>query len=240
MAPGPSANEGWSSQSNIRLSAEYSMSLFKTKVDAPLQNHEGVVLLNLPVLIFLQGHVISCFKCKVNPNSSWKHLKCALQTLTVQLQPWRDFGPVSRQLHDMNTVLLPGLTMPNFDTTSPAILQVDCSVTFEDVGGMDHHLAVLKEMVFMPLKYPALCARMKITAPGGVIFHGPPGTGGAFGDRSGRDLPLRVKKTLWHLLDGPWAVVLSYFGFIPHSPQGAVWTGTSLDLCIFVLLMHHG
>ncbi|KAF2430309.1 AAA-domain-containing protein [Tothia fuscella] len=56
-------------------------------------------------------------------------------------------------------------------------LGVDENVNFEAVGGLEDHVNSLKEMVMMPLLYPELFARQKITPPRGVLFHGPPGTG---------------------------------------------------------------
>ncbi|CAI6336073.1 unnamed protein product [Periconia digitata] len=56
-------------------------------------------------------------------------------------------------------------------------LGVDTNVTFEGVGGLDDHINKLKEMVMLPLLYPEVFQRFKITPPRGVLFHGPPGTG---------------------------------------------------------------
>ena len=60
--------------------------------------------------------------------------------------------------------------------TCPAsCLQVDPSVTFDQVGGMQHHIRALKEMIFLPLVYPELFERFHISPPRGVLFYGPPG-----------------------------------------------------------------
>ncbi|KAL6780017.1 hypothetical protein ACKKBG_A14680 [Auxenochlorella protothecoides x Auxenochlorella symbiontica] len=58
-----------------------------------------------------------------------------------------------------------------------APIQVDPSVSFDSVGGLDGYLRLLKEMVFLPLVYPDLFQRFHIAPPRGVLFHGPPGTG---------------------------------------------------------------
>lgn len=55
---------------------------------------------------------------------------------------------------------------------------VDASISFADVGGLDHYVRALKEMVFLPLVYPELFERFSIAPPRGVLFYGPPG---AFG-----------------------------------------------------------
>ena len=56
-------------------------------------------------------------------------------------------------------------------------LGVDVNVTFDRVGGLDHHINQLKEMVALPLLYPELFKQFGIIPPRGVLFHGPPGTG---------------------------------------------------------------
>jgi ATPase family AAA domain-containing protein 2 len=56
-------------------------------------------------------------------------------------------------------------------------LGVDMTVDFSKVGGLSGHINQLKEMVTLPLLYPELFQRFKVTPPRGVLFHGPPGTG---------------------------------------------------------------
>lgn len=56
-------------------------------------------------------------------------------------------------------------------------LGVDQNVDFDSVGGLQGHIDQLKEMVTLPLLYPEIFMRFKITPPRGVLFHGPPGTG---------------------------------------------------------------
>lgn len=56
-------------------------------------------------------------------------------------------------------------------------ISVDNDVNFESVGGLDNHINQLKEMVTLPLLYPEIFQKFKITPPRGVLFHGPPGTG---------------------------------------------------------------
>ncbi|KAL0036308.1 hypothetical protein WJX77_001773 [Trebouxia sp. C0004] len=56
-------------------------------------------------------------------------------------------------------------------------LEVDPSVSFDQVGGLEHYIKALKEMVFLPLVYPELFERFHLSPPRGVLFYGPPGTG---------------------------------------------------------------
>lgn len=46
---------------------------------------------------------------------------------------------------------------------------------FSKVGGLDHHLKTLREMVILPLLQGNVFSHFKIKAPRGVLFHGPPG-----------------------------------------------------------------
>ncbi|KAK7207830.1 hypothetical protein BZA70DRAFT_27111 [Myxozyma melibiosi] len=63
----------------------------------------------------------------------------------------------------------------NLSDTDP--LGVDMNIDFSAVGGLDEHIRQLKEMVALPLLYPEVFQRFKVTPPRGVLFHGPPGTG---------------------------------------------------------------
>ena len=56
-------------------------------------------------------------------------------------------------------------------------VNVDTSISWSSVGGLQKHISALKEMVTLPLLYPEVFERFHITAPRGVIFYGPPGTG---------------------------------------------------------------
>lgn len=56
-------------------------------------------------------------------------------------------------------------------------LEVDTSLNWDQVGGLEHYIKALKEMIFLPLVYPELFDRFKISPPRGVLFYGPPGTG---------------------------------------------------------------
>ena len=49
--------------------------------------------------------------------------------------------------------------------------------SYEQVGGLEHEVRRLREMVELPLQRPELFARLGIAAPRGVLLYGPPGTG---------------------------------------------------------------
>ncbi|KAL6970767.1 hypothetical protein U1Q18_030455 [Sarracenia purpurea var. burkii] len=88
--------------------------------------------------------------------SGWGHQSDALVNLTSGIQT---AGPSSKGGADIQP------------------LQVDESVSFDDIGGLSEYIDSLKEMVFFPLLYPDFFASYHITPPRGVLLCGPPGTG---------------------------------------------------------------
>ncbi|PVZ97379.1 hypothetical protein BB558_006661 [Smittium angustum] len=51
------------------------------------------------------------------------------------------------------------------------------STSFDEVGGLQSHIQIVKEAVMMPLLYPDICSKFGLRPPRGILFHGPPGTG---------------------------------------------------------------
>ena len=49
--------------------------------------------------------------------------------------------------------------------------------TYEDIGGLDEELELVRETIELPLSEPEVFARLGIDPPKGVLLHGPPGTG---------------------------------------------------------------
>jgi transitional endoplasmic reticulum ATPase len=50
-------------------------------------------------------------------------------------------------------------------------------VSYEDIGGLDEELDLVREMIELPLSEPELFRHVGIDAPKGVLLYGPPGTG---------------------------------------------------------------
>ncbi|WP_336003248.1 AAA family ATPase [Halorientalis halophila] len=53
----------------------------------------------------------------------------------------------------------------------------DLGTTYEDIGGLDEELDVVREMIELPLSEPDLFRRLGVDPPRGVLLYGPPGTG---------------------------------------------------------------
>jgi transitional endoplasmic reticulum ATPase len=63
------------------------------------------------------------------------------------------------------------LKKPDFSLEAPS------HVSYEDVGGLEKELRLVREMVELPLRYAEAFERLGIEAPKGVLLYGPPGTG---------------------------------------------------------------
>lgn len=50
-------------------------------------------------------------------------------------------------------------------------------ISYEDIGGLTKEIRRVREMIELPLKYPEIFERLGISAPKGVLLHGPPGCG---------------------------------------------------------------
>ena len=63
------------------------------------------------------------------------------------------------------------LKKPDFSMEAPS------RVSYEDIGGLQNELRLVREMVELPLRYAEAFERLGIEAPKGVLLYGPPGTG---------------------------------------------------------------
>ena len=60
---------------------------------------------------------------------------------------------------------------------APSVGQESEPLRYEAIGGLQDQLRRVRELVELPIKYPALFARLGIEPPRGILLHGPPGTG---------------------------------------------------------------
>ncbi len=102
-------------------------------------------------------------------------------------------GPV-RVVEETEVTVLPGIDLdlgdgsapedaipddaPDADAAAEAGEQAeDLGATYEDIGGLDDELDMVREMIELPLSEPDLFRRLGIDPPKGVLLYGPPGTG---------------------------------------------------------------
>ncbi|WP_214658719.1 CDC48 family AAA ATPase [Candidatus Formimonas warabiya] len=64
-----------------------------------------------------------------------------------------------------------------FQNSESAVQDTGITVRYEDIGGLQKELQRIREMIELPLKYPALFDHLGIDPPRGVLLSGPPGTG---------------------------------------------------------------
>jgi transitional endoplasmic reticulum ATPase len=53
----------------------------------------------------------------------------------------------------------------------------DSLVAYEDIGGLEKELRLVREMVELPLRFAMVFENLGIDVPKGVLLYGPPGTG---------------------------------------------------------------
>ncbi|HAE83247.1 MAG TPA: ATPase [Ktedonobacter sp.] len=92
---------------------------------------------------------------------------------------------------DLNTVIPPVMPQPMIETEAVVVQQgtivkaqargaangAPGRVSYEDIGGLGKELQRIREMIELPLKYPAVFDRLGVEPPKGVLLYGPPGTG---------------------------------------------------------------
>ena len=80
-------------------------------------------------------------------------------------------------------------------------------ISYEDIGGLDREVALVREMVELPLRCPELFATLGIEPPRGVLLVGPPGTGKTL---IARAASCEVKAHFVHV-NGP-EIIHKYYG----------------------------
>lgn len=56
-------------------------------------------------------------------------------------------------------------------------IKADEEISFEDVGGMQKEITLVRELVQLPLQFPQVYRQLGILPPRGILFYGPPGSG---------------------------------------------------------------
>jgi transitional endoplasmic reticulum ATPase len=63
------------------------------------------------------------------------------------------------------------------DTPATGGLKADENLGFEDIGGMQKEIRLVRELIQLPLQFPQVYRQLGIVPPRGIIFYGPPGSG---------------------------------------------------------------
>src|SRR6266700_972362 len=96
-----------------------------------------------------------------------------------------------RSTGDLSAVIPPAMPQPVIETEAVVVQQgtvvkaqargathgAPGRVSYEDIGGFGKELQRIREMIELPLKYPAVFDRLGVEPPKGVLLYGPPGTG---------------------------------------------------------------
>ena len=72
-------------------------------------------------------------------------------------------------------------------------------IGYDDIGGYRKQLALIKEMVELPLRHPSLFKAIGVEPPRGILLYGPPGTGKTLIARA----VANETDALLHLINGP-------------------------------------
>ncbi|ESP88544.1 AAA family ATPase [Candidatus Halobonum tyrrellensis] len=71
----------------------------------------------------------------------------------------------------------PGASGGVDDGDAPTAARPTGDITYEDIGGLDEELDLVRETIELPLSEPEVFTRLGIDPPKGVLLYGPPGTG---------------------------------------------------------------
>lgn len=63
------------------------------------------------------------------------------------------------------------------ETPTTGGLKADEDLGFEDIGGMQKEIRLVRELIQLPLQFPQVYRQLGIVPPRGIIFYGPPGSG---------------------------------------------------------------
>lgn len=99
-----------------------------------------------------------------------KHVTGDLDALVPPLTP-------AQQTTDAEAVIVQAGTLVRAQARGATRTAGLGRVSYEDIGGLGKELQRIREMIELPLKYPAVFDRLGVEPPKGVLLYGPPGTG---------------------------------------------------------------
>ncbi len=99
-------------------------------------------------------------------------------TYTLQQKGTGDLPlPPTRPITDVEAVVVQPGTIVRAQARGASNAAASGRVSYEDIGGLGKELQRIREMIELPLKYPAVFDRLGVEPPKGVLLYGPPGTG---------------------------------------------------------------
>ena len=99
-------------------------------------------------------------------------------TYTLQQKGTGDLPlPPTRPVTDVEAVVVQPGTIVRAQARGASNAAASGRVSYEDIGGLGKELQRIREMIELPLKYPAVFDRLGVEPPKGVLLYGPPGTG---------------------------------------------------------------
>ena len=57
------------------------------------------------------------------------------------------------------------------------VLEEVPNISYDDIGGLDQQIEIMKDAIELPFLYPELFAEHKLLPPKGILLYGPPGCG---------------------------------------------------------------
>ena len=96
---------------------------------------------------------------------------------TGELETLVPLPPQPQPITDVEAVLVQPGTLVKTQARGATRPGAPGHISYEDIGGLGKELQRIREMIELPLKYPAVFDRLGVEPPKGVLLYGPPGTG---------------------------------------------------------------
>ena len=128
------------------------------------------------------------FAQKQNPSLQRKPLKNLKQSCSIAMEYLFKEEPSTENMNPMNNSVMDFYGKPTDESAQKrrktdsklpkeSLKTGKSAAKLEDIGGMDHIIQELLELIGLPLTHPEIFTSLGIDPPRGVLLYGPPGTG---------------------------------------------------------------